>query len=103
MTERKKLLTLGGGIALIALFLVIRDTPDGGEIFRREGCISCHSFKGQGAGAGPELTGVTSRRSDSWIRDQIKDPRLHDPDSRMPAFGHLSRREIRALIAYLKS
>ena len=91
--------------ALCCLFVIIMffDLPDGAEIFRVEGCIGCHSFKGNGGSAGPELTAVTKRRSDSWIRQQIKDPKVHNPVTIMPSFNHLSWREKNALIKYLKS
>ncbi len=91
--------------ALGCLFVVIMffDLPDGAELFRKEGCINCHSFKGKGGSAGPELTAVTSRRSDSWIRQQIKDPKSHNPGTMMPSFERLSRKEVTALLRYLKS
>jgi cbb3-type cytochrome oxidase cytochrome c subunit len=92
-------------VLLCCLFLItlFYDIPDGTPIFRREGCINCHSFKGNGGAAGPELTAVTKRRSDSWIRQQIKDPKSHNNGSMMPSFDHLSRKEVTALIRYLKS
>ncbi|MHB8880166.1 MAG: c-type cytochrome [Thermodesulfovibrionales bacterium] len=104
MNSKRNLFIIAGlalaGLAVIVLFF---DLPEGSEIFKREGCITCHSFKGSGGSAGPELTSVTSRRTDSWIRRQIRDPRSNDPSSAMPSFKHLSRKEITALIRYLKS
>jgi cbb3-type cytochrome oxidase cytochrome c subunit len=90
-------------ILLITVFLNLQQTPDGAELFRREGCVNCHSFRGKGGSMAPDLTGVTKRRNRSWIRDQINDPKKHNPDSRMPSFGHLSRREVSALIKYFES
>ncbi|TAL25810.1 MAG: cytochrome c [Nitrospirae bacterium] len=95
-------LTIGASILAGILIYLVGGTPDGEAIFKREGCIGCHSFKGRGGGAGPELTGVTERRSDSWIKKHIKDPKIHDPESRMPPFEHLSGKEIAALVRYLK-
>ena len=77
--------------------------PDGALLFQKERCIYCHRFKGNGGAIGPDLTGVTTRRSDEWIRDQIRNPRLHYPDGAMPPHEYLSKREIDALIRYLKS
>jgi cbb3-type cytochrome oxidase cytochrome c subunit len=51
----------------------------------------------------PDLTSVTRRRSDGWIRDQIRNSKKHNPDSRMPSFDYLSGRQINAIIRYLKS
>ncbi|TAN38476.1 MAG: c-type cytochrome [Nitrospirae bacterium] len=104
MSNRRNLFIIAGlalaGLAVVVLFF---DLPEGSEIFKREGCISCHSFKGSGGSAGPELTSVTSRRTDPWIRRQITDPKSHNPSSAMPSFRHLSRKEVTALIRYLKS
>jgi len=76
---------------------------DGAKLFTRERCIYCHTFKGQGATIGPDLTEVTKRRSDSWIRDQIRNPKLHNPQPGMPGHEYLSTKEINALIKFLKS
>ncbi len=93
------------GVVAICLitFLFVQGSPNGAELFKNQGCMNCHSFKGKGGETGPDLTEVTRRRSDGWIRDQIKDPKKHDPGSRMPGFGHLSYMEISAIIRYLKS
>lgn len=103
MTTRKSLLLVAAG-ALFGLFLIVMfsDMPDGAEIFKRERCISCHSLRGAGGSAGPELTAVTKRRNDAWIRRQIRDAKSHNPATMMPSFAHLSRKEISALIKYLK-
>ena len=86
----------------------------GQEIF--EGyCSGCHTI-GQGRLVGPDLAGVTSRREESWLKRQIKEPdRLiaeNDPivmqllqesdDVPMVPLG-LSDEEVVAVIAYLKS
>jgi cbb3-type cytochrome oxidase cytochrome c subunit len=91
-------------IILVTVFLLFSAcAEDGSVLFAHEGCIQCHSFKGKGGNMAPDLTAVTNRRSDRWIRQQIKNPRKNNPDSRMPAFGHLSGSEIRAILRYLKS
>jgi len=76
---------------------------DGASLFQKEGCINCHRFKGEGGSICPDLTDVTRKRSDKWIRQQIKDSGVNYPNSTMPGFGHLSEKEIQALIDYLKS
>jgi hypothetical protein len=35
------------------------------------------------------------------MRDQIRDPRLHEPYPGMPSFAHLSSREIDALVEHI--
>ncbi len=96
---------LAASVAAICalIFLFTQGSPDGAELFRNQGCINCHSFKGKGGEVCPDLTGVTRRRSDGWIRDQIKDSKKHNPKSRMPSFGQLSYRELSAIIRYLKT
>jgi cbb3-type cytochrome oxidase cytochrome c subunit len=78
-------------------------TSDGAKLFTSERCIYCHTFKGQGAKIGPELTDVIKRRSEDWIRDQIRNPKLHTPHPGMPGHEHLSTKEINAIIQFLKS
>jgi|Deesub1362A_J573_1020465.scaffolds.fasta_scaffold13774_2 cbb3-type cytochrome oxidase cytochrome c subunit len=77
--------------------------PDGAKLFQKEGCINCHRYKGVGGSICPDLTDVTKRKSEAWIRQQIKDPTVNNPNSKMPRFGHLSDKEIDAIISYLKS
>jgi cbb3-type cytochrome oxidase cytochrome c subunit len=79
------------------------NTSDGAKLFTSERCIYCHTFKGLGAKIGPELTDVTKRRSDDWIRDQIRNPKLHNPHPGMPGHEYLSTKEINAIIQFLKS
>jgi cbb3-type cytochrome oxidase cytochrome c subunit len=94
-----------GSVVVICgiIFLFTQGSPNGAELFRSQGCIGCHSFKGKGGETCPDLTAVTQRRSDGWIRQQLKDSKKHYPNSGMPGFGHLSYREISAIIRYLKS
>lgn len=77
--------------------------PGGRELFRREGCVNCHSFKSEGGGIGPDLTRVTASKSEGRIREHIRSPRKHDPESPMPSYGHLSDREMDAIMEYLKT
>ncbi len=93
------------GILSLLLLSISCDTstPDGAVLFKKERCIYCHSFKGQGANIGPDLTDVTRRRDDTWLKDQIRNPRLHNPDSAMPPHEYLSKKEINSLIKYLHS
>jgi cbb3-type cytochrome oxidase cytochrome c subunit len=80
----------------------VQTASNGEEIFVREGCGKCHSFKGRGGAMASDLTSVTHRRSTAWIMTQIKNPKSHYPDSRMPAFRHLSIIELYAISQYLK-
>ena len=104
LTPAHKFIAVGiAALFCLVLIVMFGDRPDGEELFKRERCNTCHSFKGAGGSAGPELTAVKDRRTDAWIRRQIQDPRSHNPATIMPSFNHLSRGEISALITYLKS
>ncbi len=86
----------------------------GQEIFQ-ENCAACHSI-GKGKLVGPDLAGVTSRREESWLNRQIKDPEgliaEKDPiviqlmkeagNVPMPQL-ELSDAEVASVISYLKS
>ena len=88
----------------------------GKQVFIAEGCIHCHSqyvrpgsrdemYWGkasdpkevlQGAPVmignrrqGPDLTHISGRRSDAWLREHFLDPRLLAPHSSMPRYTHL--------------
>ncbi len=83
----------------------------GEKLFSSKGCTACHAF-GQKM-SGPDMAGVTMRRTAKWMELQILHPDLmvkQDPIARgmfaqfalqMPNQG-LSQDEARAVIEYLK-
>lgn len=86
----------------------------GQEIFQNN-CAGCHTI-GKGKLVGPDLAGVTSRREESWLKRQIKDPegliaekdpiamRLLKEAGNMPMVQlDLSDAEVASVIAFLKS
>ena len=94
------------GLLLFVVMLcygAVASMPDGEAVFMVQKCNTCHRFKGQGGIAGPDLTEVSKRRTSLWIMRQIINPKSHNPDSRMPEYGHLGHREIWAIVSYLKS
>lgn len=64
-------------------------------------CAHCHSLKGEGGTAGPDLSMTVSRRSDEWLIAHFRKPREASPGSLMPELNLLDE-EIYALIAYLR-
>jgi len=103
MSIMKTALRTGMVVVFAAALFLLGCTADGAALFQKEGCINCHRFKGVGGSICPDLTDVAQRRSDEWIRQQIRDSSVNFPDSTMPGFGHLSDKEIQAIIDYLKS
>jgi mono/diheme cytochrome c family protein len=56
----------------------------GEEAFRSRGCIACHTVGGARL-VGPDLLGVTDRRTPGWIRAMIMNPDSmikNDPDAK---------------------
>ena len=103
--NRPKYIYITAVSVIMGIFILIfEQTASKGEnIFLSEGCAGCHSFKGRGGGIGPDLTAVGERRSTLWIMSQIKDSKSHNPDSRMPEFGHLSIFERYSITRYLRA
>jgi cytochrome c oxidase cbb3-type subunit 2 len=51
---------------------------------------------------GPDLTHISGRRSDAWLREHFLDPRLLAPHSTMPRYAHLFEDQCGSdLIAFL--
>jgi len=73
----------------------------GVQIFQNSRCHECHTIKGKGGAAGPNLTFVGSKRSREYIIEQIKNPKFHNANSDMPSFSHLPEQEINDLADYL--
>ncbi|NOX20878.1 MAG: c-type cytochrome [Nitrospirae bacterium] len=96
----KKFLCL---IFLVAGLLLTGCAKNGRQIMEKEGCFSCHRYKGYGADICPDLTEITKNRSDEFIIQQLKDPGKNFPDSKMPSYNHLSDNEIKAILDYLKT
>jgi mono/diheme cytochrome c family protein len=85
----------------------------GQSLFQNRGCIGCHSI-GKGKRSGPDLAGVTQRRSLEWLRRWIQNPTpMFDTDStakallaefnntRMPNL-RLKDDEVDALLQYIQ-
>ena len=47
---------------LIFILGLVQTASNGEEIYVREGCGKCHSFKGHGGALAPDLTSVVQRQ-----------------------------------------
>jgi putative heme-binding domain-containing protein len=57
------------------------DAARGAELYRSKGgCTACHSIKGEGGVAGPDLAGIASRRSAAYLRESLVDPEAALPE-----------------------
>ncbi len=78
------------------------NVENGGEIFRRSRCVTCHAVNGRGGTLGPDLTHVGYKVSREWLYSWIRDPHRLQPKTLMPRF-RFSDAEVRDLAAYLAS
>src|ERR1041384_5275946 len=46
----------------------------GKSLFQTRGCMACHTIGKAGKMAGPDLAGVTERRSHDWLKRWLKNP-----------------------------
>jgi mono/diheme cytochrome c family protein len=76
----------------------------GEELFRGNGCLSCHAVGGAGAaGPGPNLTDEGSKgRGIEWQIAHLKDPQSQTPGSSMPAFAGFTDEEYTNLATFLE-
>src|SRR5260370_19818845 len=56
------------------------DAANGARVYANSGCPGCHMVRGAGAGFGPELTAIGSRRSAAFLRQTILKPATRLPD-----------------------
>jgi ubiquinol-cytochrome c reductase cytochrome b subunit len=85
--------------------VIVSETVKKGEkIYQSAGCGSCHRVNGEGGTIGPDLSNQGQRgRSREWLTVQIRDPKVHVPDSTMPAITSLSDQQMTELVDYLLS
>ncbi len=70
------------------------------------GCINCHAFRSAdgvlaGGSVGPELTYSVRARGREYVKDHIRNSRMHVADSVMPIFKDYSDAEVESLVEYL--
>lgn len=108
-------LALTAALMLLAASIALAQAPDGKTLFTQKGCTACHTI-GSGDLVGPDLAGVTDRRTQAWLVAWLTAPDkvLASRDATatellakyknvpMPNLG-LKPDEVAALIAYLGS
>jgi len=78
----------------------------GRAVYEAQGCARCHAINGQGGRMGPDLTRVGAQpgRTAEQLAEHVRNPKAHNPGSRMPAFeGKISEQDLKALGEYLAS
>jgi cytochrome c oxidase cbb3-type subunit III len=56
------------------------DAVRGEQVYKSEGCASCHMIRGVGSSFGPELSDIGARRSVAYLRESIIAPEASVPD-----------------------
>ncbi len=78
-------------------------------VFQGAGCLSCHAARLEpgspqiGFPVGPSLSNAGVRRDERWLREHYIDPHKLVPGSMMNSFAYLSKEEMDALVAYVKT
>lgn len=70
-------------------------------------CASCHAMQNAagllvGGDLGPELTRVGSKVKPEWVAEWIRDPKVYDPDTRMPHY-RFEAKDIGLIMGFLES
>lgn len=73
---------------------------NGKTVFESSNCGNCH---GPGKNA-PNLSKIGAERDAAWIVAHVKNPKVHNPGSRMPGYeGKISEADLQAMGSYLAS
>ena len=66
-------LVLSGSLAQAQMNVDPNLAKRGASLFKSKGCTACHTI-GKGRLSGPDLAGVTDRRSHDWLKRWLKNP-----------------------------
>jgi putative heme-binding domain-containing protein len=79
--ERRQVAAYVRSLGKVALKPVPGDAAHGAEIFRGKGsCLGCHSIRGEGGVAGPDLSAIGDSRSPAYLRESIVNPGAAVPE-----------------------
>jgi len=88
--------------AVVTAPATVRAEANGKTLIERKGCLDCHSLMGRGGSMGPPLQATPSWSPPDRMRQYIKDPRVVNAGSMMPA-SSMTDEEIGAVVDYLQS
>ena len=72
----------------------------GASVYVANLCTSCHKVNGVGGQTGPALNGLSSRRSQNWVKRHFLAPKILSPGTIMPPY-RLAPADQEALVSYL--
>lgn len=74
----------------------------GRRVYQAQNCAVCHSIKGAGGKAGPDLTDIGDRMDAAKIHQYIESPKAVNPNATMPGFiPPLSHEDVEQATRYL--
>ena len=118
MLKTKKTVLMIVVFLAVSMFVVSAYAVSGSSLFISKGCIACHTINGQGGGSvavGPNLSHIGSKRSLSWIKTQITNPKAHFVSGSMitingksymaimPNYKNMPTSDVNAIAEYLES
>jgi ubiquinol-cytochrome c reductase cytochrome b subunit len=73
---------------------------DGATLYELSHCSTCHQVNGVGGKIGPPLNGIAQRRTMTWLRDNLIDPKKNAPSTPMPAYP-FNQTDMQNMVNYL--
>ncbi|MBZ5577833.1 MAG: c-type cytochrome [Acidobacteriia bacterium] len=78
---------------------------EGASLYGESFCASCHATQNAagtlvGGTLGPELTRVGSKVKTAWLADWLRNPKVYDPETKMPHY-RLDSKQIGLLLGFL--
>lgn len=85
----------------------VPDATAGASLYGESFCASCHAVQNAagtlvGGDIGPELTRIGSKAKAEWLQSWLRDPRIYDPDTRMPHY-RFNDQQIALLTGFLEA
>ncbi len=74
----------------------------GKKLVKQLGCLGCHTIDKEGGEFGPDLSNVRSKTYPEWFFFWIKDPKVYQPETKMPNL-RIPERELQNIVAYLNT
>jgi ubiquinol-cytochrome c reductase cytochrome b subunit len=75
---------------------------EGAMVYQANSCGGCHQVNGNGMKVGPELDGLSKRRTKTWVERHFLEPQVMSPNTIMPVYK-FSPHDMEQIIAYLFS
>jgi mono/diheme cytochrome c family protein len=68
-------------------------------------CFKCHALGPSGPGKKINLAALDANKDAAWIKEHVRNPKTHNPNSKMPAFAadQVSDENLKTLAEYIVS